>query len=30
MRIDGRQIGDGTPGPLTARASDLYTAVVMA
>ena len=30
VRIDGRQIGDGTPGPLTARASDLYTAVVMA
>ena len=30
VRIDGRQIGDGKPGPLTARASDLYTAVVMA
>jgi branched-chain amino acid aminotransferase len=30
VRIDGRQIGEGTPGPLTARASDLYTAVVMA
>jgi len=30
VRIDGRQIGDGTPGPLTARASDLYTAAVMA
>ena len=30
VRIDGRQIGDGKPGPLTARASDLYTAAVMA
>ncbi|HAN16602.1 MAG TPA: aminotransferase class IV, partial [Chloroflexi bacterium] len=30
VRIDGRQIGEGKPGPLTARASDLYTAVVMA
>jgi branched-chain amino acid aminotransferase len=30
VRIDGRQIGEGTPGPLTARASDLYTAAVMA
>ncbi|MSQ44380.1 MAG: aminotransferase class IV [Chloroflexi bacterium] len=29
VRIDGRQIGDGKPGPLTARASDLYTAAVM-
>ncbi len=30
VRIDGRQIGDGKPGPLTARAFDLYTAAVMA
>ena len=30
VRIDGRQIGEAKPGPLTARASDLYTAVVMA
>ncbi|NDB21253.1 MAG: aminotransferase class IV, partial [Proteobacteria bacterium] len=30
VRIDGRQIGEGKPGPLTARASDLYTAAVMA
>lgn len=30
VRIDGRQIGDGKPGSLTARASDLYTAAVMA
>ena len=29
VRIDGRQIGDGKPGPITARASDLYTAAVM-
>lgn len=27
-RIDGRTIGDGRPGPLTARASDLYLAAV--
>ncbi len=30
VRIDGRQIGEGKPGPLTARASDLYTTAVMA
>lgn len=29
VRIDGRQIGDGKPGPLTARAFELYTAAVM-
>ncbi len=29
VRIDGRQIGDGKPGPLTSRASDLYTEAVM-
>jgi branched-chain amino acid aminotransferase len=27
-RVDGRVIGDGTPGPLTERASDLYKAYV--
>jgi branched-chain amino acid aminotransferase len=29
-RIDGRAIGGGTPGPLTQRASQLYTAAVLA
>ncbi len=29
VRIDGRQIGAGKPGPLTSRASDLYTEAVM-
>lgn len=29
VRIDGRQIGDGRPGPATSRASDLYLAAVM-
>lgn len=29
VRIDGRQIGTGTPGPVTSRASDLYLAAVM-
>ncbi|MCW5752638.1 MAG: aminotransferase class IV [Alphaproteobacteria bacterium] len=28
-RIDGRTIGDGRPGPLTTRASELYLAAVM-
>lgn len=28
-RIDGRPIGDGRPGPITQRASDLYLASVM-
>ncbi|MCW5730999.1 MAG: aminotransferase class IV [Alphaproteobacteria bacterium] len=28
-RIDGRTIGDGRPGPLAARASELYLAAVM-
>ena len=28
-RIDGRVIGDGKPGPMTARASELYLAAVM-
>ena len=30
VRIDGRQIGTGLPGPVTSRASDLYLAAVMA
>ena len=30
VRIDGRQIGAGSPGPVTSRASDLYLAAVMA
>lgn len=29
-RIDGRQIGDGRPGPLTAKASELYLRAVTA
>jgi|GEM_PF-7101968 branched-chain amino acid aminotransferase len=29
VRIDGRQIGTGTPGPVTSRASDLSLAAVM-
>jgi branched-chain amino acid aminotransferase len=29
VRIDGRRIGTGTPGPVTSRASDLYLAAVM-
>ncbi|MBU6287129.1 MAG: aminotransferase class IV [Chloroflexi bacterium] len=29
VRIDGRQIGTGRPGPMTSRASDLYLAAVM-
>ena len=29
-RIDGRQIGDGRPGPLTAKASELYVQAVTA
>ncbi len=30
VRIDGRTIGDGTPGPQTKRASDLYLAAALA
>ena len=29
VRVDGRQIGTGRPGPMTSRASDLYLAAVM-
>jgi branched-chain amino acid aminotransferase len=28
-RVDGREIGDGRPGPMTARLSDLFRALTL-
>ena len=29
VQIDGRRIGDGTPGPLTKQVSDIYAASLL-